>query len=223
MRLLLVIALLAACASPEPVEPPGPVPGTTVSLSGEVTSVDLEPMTYDGDAIIVLATDDGPTTVRIPARMNLCQATGIDRVGSLQPGDVIEVRGESADDGSVTPCASSEHRLVVKSTGGAGVYRGVFESSFETSAFTPCDQPGEQWWVGTTDPDFSEQFDILYQQHKGDGGRGLRLLVETTVVGELTDEGEYGHLGQYSRRLTVTDTREMVFLAANPDSTVSCR
>ena len=221
MRLLLILTLLAACVRPEPaVDPPSDGPG---EVTGTVVSIDREPMAYDGDALIELATDAGPVTVHVAARMNLCKASGLSLIGSLQVGDTVEVRGERSVDGSILPCASSEHAIILRSTEEGVAYRGVFESGFETSAFLPCDQPGTHWWL-EGDQDFADRFDAIYQQHAPhDAGRGLRLIVEATVVGELTDEGQYGHLGQYTRRLTVTDTRDMVFLAVNPDSTVSCR
>jgi len=220
MRLLVLVALIAACASPEPAN--DPPPDGLVEVTGTVTSVDLEPMAYDGDAIVQLQTGEQEKTVRVPARMGLCKAFGLALVRRLQPGDVIEVRGEGIGGDSVTPCASSEHGIVLRSTSGGTAYRGVFESGFETSAFLPCDQPGVQWWLDG-DQEFYDRFEAIRQQHAPGGGRGERLFVEATAVGELTDEGEYGHLGQYSHRFTVTETREMVFLAANPDSTVSCR
>ena len=107
MRLLLFLALLAACASPTPVG----APGDTVTVEGVVTSVDLEPMTYDGDAVIELATDEGPVSVRIPARMNLCEATGLALVGEVAHGDVLVVRGKVWDRRVLTPCTEASHFL----------------------------------------------------------------------------------------------------------------
>ena len=47
--------------------------------------------------------------------------------------------------------------------------------------------------------------------------------MEATVVGELSETGQFGHLGRYDRRLTIAETRDMVFLAVNPDEDPTCR
>ena len=141
MRLLiasiLVAAFVAACASPSPPEdaedtPAGaPVGLNDVTVAGTVTAIDLDPWTYDGDAVLELATEDGPATVRIPARTNLCDAVGLATVGDLLVGDAVEVRGARGADGAVTPCVSAEHRLVRDGETAAAVHRGLVEIGFE--------------------------------------------------------------------------------------------
>lgn len=220
MRLLLLAALLGACASTgsDGGSPGGPIIGT-------VASVDLSPMAYDGNAVLLVRADDGRTVrVEIPARTNLCAAEGISAVGDLHAGDRVEVVGEAGPEGAVTPCTDAAHRLRVLSRANpaVGTFRGVYESGFETSAFRPCDRPGEVWWL-TPDAGFADQFEAIRQREAGAGGRGLRLFVEATVVGDLTDAGQFGHLGAYDHELTVRETRDMVLLGRDLDDVPPCR
>jgi hypothetical protein len=88
--------------------------GEDVEVTGSVDTVDLEPMTYDGDGIITITDKDGTTwTIRIRARSPLCDADlSQDTVSRLEQGDTIQVRGAwSASHGSIVPCASSDHYL----------------------------------------------------------------------------------------------------------------
>ena len=80
------------------------------TVSGEVLSVDLEPMTYDGSAVIMLRTEAGEQRVEIPARTNLCQADGLDIALAAQPGDRLTVTGEQTG-GALVPCADSSHAV----------------------------------------------------------------------------------------------------------------
>lgn len=118
--LLFVLALLVAACSPSVSLPgeAGPVveAGSETltpdgSVQGEIVSIDPDPLMVDGDAIIMVRTDDGETVrVLIAARVNLCRATGLEIFGDLAPGDRIEVHGEALEDG-VRPCESEEHYL----------------------------------------------------------------------------------------------------------------
>ena len=111
MRPLPALLLLAACAAPPD---GGTDPGGVVR--GEVVSVDATPLTYDGDALVVVRTDAGERTVRVPARLNLCEAEIAD-LSTLVLGVRVEARGETNTDGDVTPCTSSEHFFRVISDG----------------------------------------------------------------------------------------------------------
>ncbi len=103
MRTLLLSLFLAGCTAPAQTESP--------TVSGEITSIDLEPWTYDGSARINIRADDGETAVvGIPARINLCSAD-LGSVGDLEVGDRIEVRGDRAPEGIVTPCTQPDHYL----------------------------------------------------------------------------------------------------------------
>lgn len=104
MRTLFLSLLLAGCA--------GPAQNAAPTVSGDVTSVDLDPWAYDGSARIEVRTDDGATAVvGVPARINLCAAEGLGEAGQLRVGDRVEVRGERAPEGVVTPCTSADHYL----------------------------------------------------------------------------------------------------------------
>ncbi|WP_420456050.1 hypothetical protein [Rubrivirga sp.] len=222
MRLLLFCLLLAGCTGTAEAPPAGPAVDRTVT--GRVVAVDLSPMAYDGDALVDVQPDSGgaPVKVHVPARQNLCVAS-IDALDAVVPGDRVEVRGAGGE-GIVTPCEGEDHvfRVTERAEPRAGTFRGVFEAGFETSAFRPCDRPGETWWL-LSDEAFFDQFDAIRQREAPDGGRGLRLFVEATVVGTLSDAGQFGHLGQYARQLTVTETRDMVYLGRDLDALPSCR
>ena len=108
------LALLAACAAPPDGDPPGADgfdAGATVR--GEVVSVDAAPLAYDGDALVVVRTDGGERTVRVPARINLCETDDLVTLDALRPGVRVEARGGVGADGDVTPCASPDHFLRV--------------------------------------------------------------------------------------------------------------
>ena len=100
VRLLPALLLLAACASS---------PDAGGAVRGEVVSVDAAPLAYDGDALVVVRTDAGERTVRVPARVNLCEAADLPALDTLRPGDHVEARGDVNAEGDVTPCASPNH------------------------------------------------------------------------------------------------------------------
>lgn len=105
MRYLLLLALLAACASGDTTGDPDGL------LIGTVTSVDLSPMAYDGDAVLVIDVDGSPVEVRVPARINLCPAQDRIELAELSVGDRVEVRGSREADGAVRPCSEADHLL----------------------------------------------------------------------------------------------------------------
>ena len=197
------LALLAvsACSSPPEASGDG-------ALLGTVQSVDLTPMTYDGDAVITMETDAGETVlVNVPARMNLCEATGLALVGELLPGDRIEVMGERREDGSVTPCAQPEHRLARAATASGGpdgdVWDGYFFSSFETSSFRVCDGDGLGWWL-TPNTEFNDRYVTLQAEAGPQTGRRNGPHVRVQFEGERSAEGRHGHLGAYPYEIRVT-------------------
>lgn len=224
MRFLIGLLALAGCADAA-VPAAGGLAADTLA-TGTVVSVDASPMAYDADGLVELLTDgDDRLTVHVPARQNLCTATGLGLLGELKAGDRVEVRGEVRDGDQITPCSSPDHGIQRLATAGgvpSGTYRGVFVSGFETSAFHPCDRPGEVWWF-RGNKDFSDRFEAIRQRHAPTGGRGLRLFVETTIVGDLESGDRYGHLGAYRQQVRVRETRDMMFLAANPDTDPSCQ
>ena len=104
------LLVLAACAAPPDADAGG-------VLRGEVVSVDAAPLAYDGDALVVVRTDAGERTVRVPARVNLCAAADLVDLGALRPGVRVEARGSVDAEGDVTPCTSADHFLRVTSNG----------------------------------------------------------------------------------------------------------
>jgi hypothetical protein len=84
------------------------------TVSGVVTAVDLEPLTYDGPARVTVRTDSGEERViEVPARINLCEAmSDIADVSLIAVGDRVEATGDVyPETGTITPCGSVEHYL----------------------------------------------------------------------------------------------------------------
>ena len=103
MRALATLLLVAACATPRG-GGPDPV------VRGVVVSVDASALPRDGDAVVVVRTEAGERTVRIPAREARCPADLLDAT-ALVVGERVEARGAVGADGSVTPCAETSHYL----------------------------------------------------------------------------------------------------------------
>lgn len=81
-------------------------------ISGRIVSVDASPMAYDGDGLMVLATDThGRVTVHVPARSNLCKAQGLDVFHRATAGMRIEAVGAPTDPSNLTVCVEANHRL----------------------------------------------------------------------------------------------------------------
>ena len=218
MRLFLLLTLAVSACGVRPSDAPAD-PGT---VAGVIVSLDFSAMEVDGPARIAVRADDGrEATVMVPARENLCEAHGLDVLFDLEVGDRIEVVGTAGSEGDVTPCTEAAHRLAVVEYARPRV-RGVYESGFERSAFRPCDRPDEVWWL-VPDEAFADRFAAIRQQEAPDGGRGLRLFVEATVIGDLAEGSEFGHLGDYEHQLTVTETRDMVYLGRDLDTPPACR
>lgn len=217
MRLLLLSLLLGSCT--------GSVQSASPTVSGEVTAVDLAPMAYDGNATLDVRTATGETVrVAVPARTNLCQAQGLGVLGEIAVGDRVEVQGERSTEGTVTPCTAATHylRVVERATPNGRTVRGVYESGFERSAFHPCDQPDEVWWL-VPDEAFADRLDAIRRAEAPDGGRGLRLVVEATVIGDLSEGSPFDHLGDYTHQLRVRETRDMAYLGRDLDALPACR
>jgi hypothetical protein len=205
--LCLALLALAACSSPPEAS------GDPGSVTGTVASVDLTPLSYDGDAVITLETDDGETArVLVAARMNLCAAAGLGLVGDLLPGDRIEVVGEATDEG-VRPCAEAEHRIVRASaaSGGGGEWEGYYFSAFETSSFRPCGED-ESWWL-TPNSEFNQRYLALQEDDAAPRGRTLGPHVRVRFEGDRSERGLHGHLGAYPYEIRVTRLLEIEVVA----------
>jgi hypothetical protein len=88
----------------------------TVTVDGELQSVDASSVPVDGPYVIELATEGNETqTVEVPSMgINLCEADiNIDTVLNATSGQAIAVRGDSQGGGSITPCESADHFLEV--------------------------------------------------------------------------------------------------------------
>ena len=72
---------LAACTTTP--SAPAWVPGQQATVEGQVATVDTTPWTYDGSAVITLATPSGNVDVHLPARWNLCKAPPPEDVQAL--------------------------------------------------------------------------------------------------------------------------------------------
>ncbi len=111
MRYLLLLALFVPGCALWDATPPSATSGDPSLLVGTVTSVDLSPLAYDGDAVIMVDVDGAAVEVRVPARINLCPARDRIEFADLSVGDRIEVRGSRESDGAVRPCSEADHLL----------------------------------------------------------------------------------------------------------------
>lgn len=204
---LCLLVLIAACSSPTPASGDG--------TRGTVTSVDLSPMAYDGDAVIVMETAAGESVaVHVPARMNLCAARGLDLVGDLRVGDEIDVTGETGPDGAIRPCAEAEHSIVRVSAADAQTWEGHYVGGFETSAFRACGETGDAWWLTPSD-DFTAAYNALVEEHAGPRqGRQFGPHVRVQIEGDRSARGQHGHLGMAPYEIRVTRLIDMAFVAS---------
>jgi len=77
-------------------------------------------------------------------------------------------------------------------------YEGFYTWGFEENGFRPCGSE-ESWWV--TEGDLHSRYaDVASQQYEA---------VYVELSGTVGPEGEYGHLGAYSRELAVEELHEM--------------
>ena len=117
--------------------------------------------------------------------------------------------GDDDNDGDETP-TSTATATATSDDGGLVTLEGVFETSFEHSAFYPqdvllengCPQGADRYWVAwTEDSNFAERVEDESGVPPFAGTEVLAFRIE--LRGELSEPGEYGHLGQYPRELTV--------------------
>ena len=81
-------------------------------IEGQVASVDLSPMAYDGDALVVVTSaTQGDITVHLPARRNVCKAQGLDLMDELKPDDRVRVEGLTTGAGEIRLCQDVADRL----------------------------------------------------------------------------------------------------------------
>lgn len=108
--LALAVALAtASCAAPREVPA---APGGTVAIEGTVASIDTQPWTYDGHAVVqVEVAGRGRVSVQLPARWNLCKAAPVD-VEALAVGMRVQAVGAAEGADALTVCSDTAHRLV---------------------------------------------------------------------------------------------------------------
>lgn len=79
--------------------------------------------------------------------------------------------------------------------------QGYVSFGFEVSAFYPCDS-AEQWWVESANElELGERYDAIVSRPYE--------WVYVRLRGSVSRPGQYGHLGQYQRVLTVSEILEM--------------
>src|SRR5690606_34302792 len=117
------LALLAvACAAPRD---KAESPGQNVAIAGTVASINTQPWTYDGNAVVeVDVAGRGRVAVQLPARWNLCEAAPVD-VQALAVGMRVQAVGAATGEDALVVCRDASHRLVPAaggdaSDGGAG-------------------------------------------------------------------------------------------------------
>jgi len=139
-------------------QPPNPSVQSDLTLTGVVTSVDIEQMMVDGPAVVSIITSAGEMYDVLLPSMGRGTCDSGDEVASVsyvQEGSVIEVRGELSEEG-IVPCSSSAHYL--------RVYERVvdanakFEFIYKTAplGYVPFTDEG----IGT-DPDFVSGFVLM--------------------------------------------------------------
>lgn len=106
-----VLVVLVGCAF-ERGNAQWPSIGRVATIDGVVMSYDRDPWMVDGDGIMVVdSSAHGRVTVLVPARINLCQARGMDVATSAEPGDRLRVTGEVVGHARISACRSTEHEV----------------------------------------------------------------------------------------------------------------
>lgn len=103
-------AVIAGCASTVPATKLLKA-GEQASIEGRITAIDLTPWTFDGNAVIQVKSDgNGPVSVQLPARWNLCKAQPVN-TNVLAVGRRVRVVGTVGQAGEMGVCERAEHRL----------------------------------------------------------------------------------------------------------------
>jgi hypothetical protein len=106
---LTALAALSGCATPA--KDGALSVGQEVTVEGNVVSVNTDPWTYDGNAVVTVSTDAGSVSVQLPARWNLCKAQPLGDIQGLKPQDRVQVVGTVTAPGEMVVCAQPQHRL----------------------------------------------------------------------------------------------------------------
>lgn len=91
------------------------VVGQEVTVKGKVTNLNAEPLTRDGDGILLLLTNDGNRiTVRFPAYEKPCGTTGvIETFSRTRIADEVEIFGKVTGKKEITLCGSSSYYIKI--------------------------------------------------------------------------------------------------------------
>jgi hypothetical protein len=109
---LSIAALLGACTTTPATNTSATLAaGQQATVDGTIVSVDTTPWTYDGSAIVKIASENGQVDVHLPARWNLCKAPPPDDVQALKAGDRVQATGTVTEDGALVVCERAEHGL----------------------------------------------------------------------------------------------------------------
>lgn len=108
-----------------------------------------------------------------------------------------------------TGSSAPEAVLASPASGSTSEFRGVYSAGFEVSSFRPCGS-SERWWVSTPGP-LHEAYVKLnlipYQE------------IYAVIRGDTSGVGRVGHLGQYSRYLSVDSLIEVRLLSDTTGAT----
>jgi len=108
ITLCLAIAAVSGCAG---TPPPVAVDGRA-GMEGRIASIDLQPWTYDGNAVVELDTvAHGTVVVELPARWNLCKAPPVD-TDILTVGTRVRAVGALAGERRLVVCGDKAHLLM---------------------------------------------------------------------------------------------------------------
>jgi hypothetical protein len=87
-----------------------PEVGQQLTVEGVVLALDREPWMVDGDATVLIdSVAHGRLTLLVPARINLCQAGGMDVATSVEPGERLRVTGKVVGRAQLSACSSAQH------------------------------------------------------------------------------------------------------------------
>lgn len=111
----------------------------------------------------------------------------------------------------------------VRERAAGGTFEGIYQYAFETSAFYPgadaC-RPATwvtAFWLGAgPGSGFFERLNGMVRDAPPEWRYADGVIVQARFTGSLSPPGQYGHLGQYAREVTVERLLDMSFPAACP-------
>ena len=87
-------------------------PGTQIVITGPIAAIDMQPWTYDGNAVVQIDSDGhGRVAVQLPARWNLCKAPPPQDVQALKAGDRVRATGTVSEPHTLVVCEHAGHGL----------------------------------------------------------------------------------------------------------------